>query len=337
MRPRPFRSTRARVATATGAAMLALLAGGCGSNSSDSESTAPDGDGEFPITMEHAMGETEIESKPTRIVALDASLADTTLLLEAELIGYTQYRDDPDNPFPEYLGDISAETADSVDVGSLAEPDLEAILDLEPDLIVSAKVRHEALYDQLSKIAPTVFTETTGPTWKENVEFLGEAIGEQEKAEDLLAEYEERAVEVGAAILEENPDLTYGFIRFAGEDTARLYSSESFIGDIMMDMGIPRPDDAPDSDEDIFVPLSAERILDADAEFIMVTAYTPPGGDEAIEDQQREFESNPLWERLDGEIFPVDDETFVISVSVQGAHESITELAEHFGVDPQLP
>lgn len=318
---------------AVGALALGLAA--CQSPSADEATPEASSDSGFPVTIEHAMGETTIPERPVRVVALDPSYVDATLLLGAELVGYAEYRQDPENPFAPYLGDVSDETADAVNVGTIAEPDLEKILELEPDLIISAKVRQEALYPQLSKIAPTVFSESTGPTWKENVVLLGTALGLQDEAEAAVAEYEERAAAVGEQILAENPDATYSLVRFAGEDTARLYSSDSFIGEIMADMGLPRPADAPDTTDSIFVPLSAENILQADASVIMVSAWEPEGAEgDASRAQREQFESNPLWERLTGEVLPVDDTTFVSSVSIQGAHAVITELAEHYGVDP---
>ncbi|MFI5716140.1 ABC transporter substrate-binding protein [Nocardia sp. NPDC051750] len=306
----------------------------CG-GSGDASPDAAAGGGS-PISIEHAMGVTTIDGPPERVVALDPSYADAALLLDAPLVGYVQYRADPDNPFPDYLGDIDDVGADSVNVGTTAEPNLEQILELDPDLIISAKVRHEPLYDQLSKIAPTVFSETTGPTWKQNIVLLGEALGRKDRAEQLITSYEERAAAVGDQIRAANPDVTYSFVRFAGEDTARLYSSNSFIGEIMTDMGIPRPAGAPDTDDAIFTPLSVEQILKADAGIVMVSAYTPPGDEgDSSRDQQKSFEANPLWQRLSGPVLHVDDEPFVLSVSIQGAHASITELAEHFGVDPR--
>ncbi|WIG15831.1 ABC transporter substrate-binding protein [Kocuria rosea] len=292
----------------------------------------------YPLTLTHAMGETTIEDQPQRVVALDPSYVDAALSLDAELVGYAEYRQNPEDPFADYLGDVSEETAEAVNVGTIAEPNLEQIAGLDPDLIVSAKVRQEALYPQLAKIAPTVFSESTGPTWKENVVLLGEALGKQEQAEQEVADYEARAAAVGEAILEQDPDATYSLVRFAGEDTARLYSADSFIGEIMADMGIPRPEGAPDTTEEIFVPLSQEQILEADADLVMVSTWAPDGAEgEASRAQEERFTTNPLWERLEGEVLPVDDETFVASVSIQGAHAVITQLAEHYGVDPQLP
>ncbi len=326
------------------AAVLGTLLGvtACSSASGNTarpaESAASAGHDGYPLVIEHAMGSTEIPAQPVRIVALDPSYVDATLLLDAKLVGYAQYRQDAENPFASYLGDVSDATSEAVNVGTMAEPDLEKILALKPDLIISAKVRQEALYPQLAKIAPTVFSESTGPTWKENVVLLGEAIGEKSRAEGLVADYEERAKNVGEAILSTDPQLTYSLLRFVGEDTARLYSSDSFIGEIMTDMGIPRPETAPDTTESIFVPLSAEQILEADAGLVMVSAFTPDGAEgDAARAQKQRFESNPLWNRLEGEILDVDDNTFLASVSIQGAQAVITALAEKLAVDPQLP
>jgi len=315
---------------------------GSGSTSASSETAAAAGSAEaattasFPLTVEHAMGTTEIPAEPKRVVVLDSSYIDAALLLDANIVGYAHH--DPENPFGSYLGDVSEETQDAVSVGALAEPDLEKILELQPDLIVSAKIRHEALYPQLSKIAPTVFSETTGANWKENVVFLGEALGKKETAEGLIADYEARAKAVGEEIMAANPEMTYSLVRFAGGDTARLYSSSSFIGHIMTDMGIPRPEGQPDTTEKVFVPLSTEQILTADAGLIMVSTYAPEGAEgDPARAQEESYQSNPLWEQLQGDILNVDDTTFLTSVSVQGANEVITQLAEHFGVDPQLP
>ena len=324
-------------AVTAGMALLATAACGAPAASSETSTAAAESAG-YPLTMEHTMGSTTIDTVPKRVVALDPSYIDAALLLGADLVGYVQYRQDPKAPFAPYLGDVADATKDSVNVGTLAEPNLEKILELEPDLIVSAKVRHEALYPQLSKIAPTIFSVSTGPTWKENVVFLGEALGKKAKAEELVKAYEDRAQKVGAAILAKKPDATYSLVRFTGGDTARLYSSNSFIGEIMTDMHIPRPKDAPDSDKEIFVPLSAEQILQGDAGLVMVSAFTPAGAEgDKSRAQQEKFQSNPLWQRLQGEVINVDDSTFLASVSIQGAHAVITDLAKHYGVDPQLP
>lgn len=322
---------------ALAAATLALAScGGAATSETPAKENSADNAG-FPVTIEHFRGQTELAERPLRVAALDPSYVDATLLLGAELVAYTEYRKSG-NPFPEYLGDVTELTDDAVNVGTTTEPDLEKLLAADPDIIISADVRQGGMYDQLNKIAPTVFSESTGPTWKENVVLLGETLGKKSEAEQAVADYETRAAAVGKEILAQQADTTYSLVRFAGEDTARLYATDSFIGEIMADMDIPRPKDAPDTTESIFVPLSSEEILKADAEVIFQSTWAPEGAEgDASRDQEKKFTSNPLWKKLTGEVLSVDDSIFLSSVSLQGANEVITQVAEHFDVDPQLP
>lgn len=322
---------------ALAAATLTLAScGGAATSETPAKENSADNAG-FPVTIEHFRGQTELAERPLRVAALDPSYVDATLLLGAELVAYTEYRKSG-NPFPEYLGDVTELTDDAVNVGTTTEPDLEKLLAADPDIIVSADVRQGGMYDQLNKIAPTVFSESTGPTWKENVVLLGETLGKKSEAEQAVADYETRAAAVGKEILAQQADTTYSLVRFAGEDTARLYATDSFIGEIMADMDIPRPKDAPDTTESIFVPLSSEEILKADAEVIFQSTWAPEGAEgDASRDQEKKFTSNPLWKKLTGEVLSVDDSIFLSSVSLQGANEVITQVAEHFDVDPQLP
>lgn len=70
-------------------ASLALALSACGA--SEAESTAKGAD-ERTVTIEHAMGSTTIVGEPQRIVALDSSLADATLMLDKDLVGIATYR-----------------------------------------------------------------------------------------------------------------------------------------------------------------------------------------------------------------------------------------------------
>lgn len=332
-----LRFTRPAVAAAAAAGLFALTACGSQTAAAPAPSAASNVEAQYPKAIQHAMGTAEIKSAPKRIVTLDPSYTDAALALGADVAGYVIYRKG-DAAFPSYLGDVSSQTKDAANLGSLAEPSLDKILEAQPDLIVSAKVRHEALYPQLAKIAPTIMSVSTGPTWKQNIVMLGDAIGRKDKAEQLIREYKDRAKKVGEAILAKNPGLTYSYVRFAGEDTARLYSSTSFLGEIMADAGIPRPAGQPDSKEKIFVPLSQEQLPAAEAKLIITSAFGQDSAEgEKSRAQKDKFMANPLWGTLKGEVLNTDDMVFASSVSLQGANAVLTKLAEKYGVDPQLP
>ncbi|GAB3414950.1 ABC transporter substrate-binding protein [Flindersiella endophytica] len=326
------------VAALAGLALVALA--GCGaSTDSDTAAATPDkttsaeataaSEG-FPRTIEHAMGSTEIKSKPKRVLALDASYVDDALLLDTQVVGFTSYRAIHDK-LPDYLGaDRDTYAADAVSVGTLEEPSLEKIYQLKPDLIVSAKVRHEKIYQELSAIAPTVMSESTGPTWKENVRLLAKALGEEKKADAEISAYEKRAKAIGDEINAKAGNPTISVVRFVDGPT-RLYQKASFSGIVLQDAGLARPKSQ--DVEDFAAEISEERIADADADHIFVTTYADEAGSGAK--TKAKFEQNPLWKLLSGQVHEVDDALWMTPCSIQGAEYILDDLAKTFGVDPQ--
>lgn len=315
-----------------GAVLLAALAA-CGSAEGGDAGSGPEtSQGAAPFrTVRHAMGETVIPAQPKRVVALDQSFVDAVLTLETPVVGYTTYRS-IETKLPDYLGPVVEQYGkEATSVGTLEQPSLEKIMALKPDLIVSAKVRHEALYDRLSKIAPTVFSETTGAIWKDNLRLMGRALGKEDLAEQRIKAYEERAATIGREIKEKEGELpTISVVRFAGEPTTRLYVENSYSGVVLKDVGFPRPEGQPTAQDKIAVDVSQERIADLDADHIFVATYPDP----ASEGPKQKFVTNPLWGKLKGEKHEVSDLTWMTAVGIQGAHAMLDDVAGIFGVDP---
>nr|WP_055505115.1 iron-siderophore ABC transporter substrate-binding protein [Nonomuraea pusilla] len=309
-----------------GAVLLAGLAA-CGSTQPPAGGTS----GQPFRTVKHAMGETRIPAQPKRVVALDQSFVDAVLTLETPVVGFTTYRS-IEGGLPPYLGQVAEKYGkDATTVGTLEQPSLEKIAALKPDLILSAKVRHEALYDKLSKIAPTVFSETTGAIWKENLRLVGQALGKEQLADATIKAYEDRAAKIGTEIKEKEGELpTISIVRFAGEPTTRLYVEKSYSGIVMKDVGFPRPQGQPTTTETIVVNVSQERIADLDADHIFVATYADP----TAEAPKEKFTANPLWGKLKGQKHDVDDQTWMTAVGIQGAHSVLDDVAKIFGVDP---
>ncbi|MEU0096480.1 iron-siderophore ABC transporter substrate-binding protein [Kribbella sp. NPDC006257] len=309
-------------------AVVALALTGCGGSSEKKEDPGQaSANAGFPRTVEHAMGKAEIPAKPKRVVALDTSFVDASLILHAQVVGFTDYRT-INGKLPDYLGDDRTKYgADAVSVGTLAEPNLEKIAALKPDLIISAKVRHEKLYSQLSKIAPTVMSETTGPTWKDNIRLEAKALGEEDRANEAITSYETAAKSVGASINEKAKNPTISVVRFVDGPT-RLYQNASFSGIVLKDAGLKRPKS---QDVDGFAAeISAERIKDADGDAIFVATYNDEKGlSKKTADQ---FKANPLWKPLAPKVHEVPDITWMTAVGLQGAWSILTDLCTTFDV-----
>lgn len=320
---RPWRATLVLTAIAS----LALTACGGGSDEPAATGAAQAG---WPRTIEHAMGTTVIDSPPRTVAALDSSYVDAALALETTVVAYTKYRNY--DKLPDYLGDDRKYADGAREIGPLQSPDVEQLYDIRPDLIVSAKVRHEKYYDQFAKIAPTVFSQTTGASWKDNIRLLARALGKEALAEQKIGAYEQRAKRIGDEIKAKlGAAPVVSVVRFVeGEPTVRLYSSASFPGQVMADAELGRPAGQPDTTSKISVELSQEDIAKLDADRIFVASYEDETKN--AENPKARFESNPLWGTLKGKVVDVNDTTWFTSVSLQGAQAMLTDLANQFGV-----
>ncbi|MGW0250350.1 ABC transporter substrate-binding protein [Nocardia goodfellowii] len=328
------RSGAGRLAVALVAAALGVSGlAACGSDSStpDSETSAV-AQGAFPRTLDTVKGQVTIPKAPKRVVVLDTAELDSVTLLGIKPVGAVVPHTKTRGGFPAYLGD----KADGVtDVGPLLEPNLERVAALKPDLILSSKVRHDKIYDKLSGIAPTVFTETTGGPWKSNLLVHGKALGLDEQAATALKNYEERARALGTAIKAKNNGAlpTVSVIRFLAGPT-RLYMSNSYSGVVLEDIGLARPRSqiAEGPDAKIMKEISPEQIDLADAELIFIATIDDPDKTE-----KKSVTAGPIWRDLpavrNGKAIEVDDEIWMSGIGVQAAEGMFADIAAATGVE----
>jgi iron complex transport system substrate-binding protein len=324
------RPVAALLAVVLGAGVLAACGNDDSTKESDNAAKAGADTAAFPRTLKTVMGDVKIPSQPKKVVVLDTGELDDVTLLGIDPVGAVAPHFKTEGGFPTYLeGDLK----NTSDVGPLLEPNLEKIASLRPDLILSSKVRHEKVYDKLSAIAPTVFTETTGGVWKENLKVHAEALGLEDEAEAKLEEYETQAKALGEAVKKKDGALpTVSVVRFVAGPT-RLYASNSYSGVVLNDIGLQRPksqisDDPAATMKDV----SPEEIDQADAGLIFVTTADTPD-----KTQQKQVTSNPVWKDLpavkDGKVFEVPDETWISGIGVQAAKEMLADVAKATGVE----
>ncbi|MGW7070131.1 ABC transporter substrate-binding protein [Streptomyces sp. NPDC054855] len=336
-RPRRHRATTAIALAVAGA--LSLVACGSGDDSGTSgdgtgskavaqggedfskaaEQTAKMGTtakpGEFPRTITHARGKTELKTRPERVVVLDVGELDNVVSLGVKPVGYAPTEGDDGIP-----GYLKKDAGDPKDVGTINALNLEAIANLKPDLILGSELRAAKLYPQLAKIAPTVFSIRPGFTWKENYLLNAAALDKTAKAKAELAAYEKKARSLGRDLGDDKPTIT--MLRYM-PDRVRLYAKASFIGTILDDTGLPRPKNQ--QVDDLATEISTEKIDEADADWIFTGVY----GD-AEKTGRSAAEKNPLWKKLDavkkGQAKDVPDETWYLGLGVTAANSVLDDL-----------
>jgi iron complex transport system substrate-binding protein len=265
------------------AAVLALALGACGDGGGDAGSAAERA-GATPRSIAHAMGATRIAGTPERVVVLDTGELDSAVALGVKPVGAVEAI--AGAGFPAYL----AEAVEGAEiVGTIEQPNIEAIVALKPDLILSSKLRHEAIYDQLSRIAPTVFSEEVGVAWKENFALHGRALGRADVARRLQDEYEREARELGDALGARRDRMKASVVRSVG-DEVRIYEKASFLGTILEDVGLPRP--RAQDDDEFATTATEERIADLDGDVMFLSRF---GDDHRLLGR---LQGNRLWSRL---------------------------------------
>ncbi|KUH35755.1 MULTISPECIES: ABC transporter substrate-binding protein [Streptomyces] len=187
----PPRAARITLTALLAAAALAVTAVGCGSAAEEAGGGSPtkgSGGGKDggAVTVTHLKGSTTLDRPAAKVVALEWTYAEDLLALGvspagvADVKGYGQWV----TGGPRFGKDVK-------DVGTRQAPSLETIKVLKPDLIITSKVRSEANYEQLNKIAPTLMfdpyaTDSEYEEMRATLKKIGTAVGKADAADQAL-------------------------------------------------------------------------------------------------------------------------------------------------------
>lgn len=148
----------------------------------------------FPVTIEHSLGTTTIEAKPTRIVTWGWSAQDVVIDLGIAPVGmpFFAYGGGDDGLLP-WTEAALAERGMAVPtiLPNTPEVPLEAIAALQPDVIIAPySGLTEDEYATLSNIAPVIaYPEKPWfASWQQVVTLTGQALGLSAEAEALVGE-----------------------------------------------------------------------------------------------------------------------------------------------------
>ena len=327
---------------------LSLLIGiltGCAETPADSGTSAsPQGtvsdpadssastEGTWPRTIEDSLGnEVTLEKKPERVALLDFGFMETVFALNV-------------SPIASILADRSlygfgtlkpySEDAQVEELGSLADVNLEKLLELEPDLIfmTAGGKLDMTTYEAASKIAPVIAFDISD--WKEQLRAFAECLGEEETAETFIAEIE-TLIEESREKLATYSDKTVALMfetsnrgTFAVEgasDDSVWYNGESGLGL------------TPPNDPGMEGSVSLEGLATMDPDYIFV--FGSIGTEENGYEQtylSEETQSSSVWQSLtavkNGNVYYLDAAVraagpLAIKQGVEDIVESMTEAS----------
>ncbi|MEE2815399.1 MAG: iron-siderophore ABC transporter substrate-binding protein [Actinomycetota bacterium] len=274
-----------RLLALAAAAALAVGLAGCASAADDSsdDSRAPAGSaGEsFPVTIEHAYGETVIDAKPERVATVAWANHEVPLALGIVPVGMSKATwgdDDNDGILPwveEKLDELGGEKPVLFD--ETDGIDYEAVADTAPDVILAAySGLTQEEYDTLSKIAPVVaYPEVAwGTSVEDMIEMNSEALGLEKEGDALIEQLDADA----EAALAQHPELKeakalFGYFDMSDLSKIGYYTAADTRPGYLHELGLPLPqivEDSADSDQ-FYLEVSAEEAQRFDDVDLFVT------------------------------------------------------------------
>jgi iron complex transport system substrate-binding protein len=288
-----------RTLAAALATVLAITLAACGGDDgSDARQAATTAATEapaqaFPVTVEADNGPVVLEERPTRIVSLSPTATESLFAIGA---GEQVTAVDDQSTHPE--------EAPRTDLSGF-QPNIEAIAGYEPDLVV-AGFDPGGLVEGLDKVDVPVLLQPAATNLEdayEQIEELGDATGNPEEAEELVTTMRRRIDELAASASADAEGLSVYH-----EVSPDFFSatSQTFIGSVYELLGLENIADEAGAAAPDYPQLSAEYIVSADPDLI-VLADTKCCGQTAQKVAQR-----PGWGQMaavrEDHVLPVNDD-----------------------------
>ncbi|MGG0670444.1 heme ABC transporter substrate-binding protein IsdE [Lederbergia citrisecunda] len=238
------------------------------------------------------------EQDGDRVIATTVALTEIMDALDIDLVGV-----------PSSYKHLPERYADAKEVGNPMSPDMEALLSLKPTEIFSVttlKYDLQEMFDDRG-IDMTYANLESIDAMHEEILKIGEKYDRMDRAEAIVAQFEEKAAEIEKAIEgKEKPSV----LILMGIPGSYLVATEhSYIGDLVKRAGGANVI----TDEDVeFISSNTEFLQQTNPDVILRAAHGMP--EQVIEMFDEEFRSNDVWKHFDavknGRVYDLEETLF---------------------------
>ena len=234
-------------------------------------------------TVQHAKGEIKIPANPKKIADLSGSTEELLIFGMKPIITANTTQEKIDAHIADKLKGVKP-------VGSAwgDQINIEAVAAAKPDLIL-VNNRQEKIYDQLSKIAPTVMLKTPLDQWRPKFEELGKIFDKEKETTAWLKKYDEKASKLHDKIIAKTGDAK--FMEMAAYPNAfRVYGDYGYGSVIFKDLQLPAVQGTP-TDKPL-VQVQKEALIDYNPDYLFV--FTTGDGSQRL----KEFQEETIWKNM---------------------------------------
>lgn len=325
-RQRRLRTTLTAVLTAT------LAIAGCAGSDPGGGAETSDPPGSYPITIGSALGEAVIESAPERVVTIGHGAADIAFALGVVPVGVEAdaWGGDGDGYHP-WFREAVEQAGEELPATFAAYPelDLDAVVDLAPDLILAPQSGiTQADFDLLNELAPTVAYpgQPWSTPWDTSIELIGTALDRPDEAAGLIEEIDGQLAEAAAAH-PEFAETTFAYIYTGEPGTLGVFQAEEPRATFLTKLGLripPEVAELPVTEGTASSMIGLENADLLDTADVVVTWFTDP-------EEQAQIESQALFAQIPA----VERGSYVVSHDRQfvTAHSLLTPLTVPWVLD----
>ncbi|MGE7986677.1 ABC transporter substrate-binding protein [Lysinibacillus fusiformis] len=278
-------------------ALLALSLAACGTDKAE-ESTSTNNTAETSATesqTEQAKTQTitylgekyELPAEVKNIVAASLESMEDAAMLGIKPVGVLEVG----GKVPAYLAsDFEGATL----VGNKMEPNAEAILNLDPDVIVGTSKFPEETAEKLKKIQTMIPYSHISTNWKENLTVLAQLAGKEDDAKKIISDYEAKVADAQVKSKEQLADKEVLIIRVRG-GVMYIYPAGVYLNPVLYeDLGAPVPEVVTTAKAQAELSLETLAQVNPDAIFLQFEESENKDTPKALEELQK----NPIFTSL---------------------------------------
>ncbi len=179
-------------------------------------------------------------------------------------------------------------------VGNKMEPNAEAILNLDPDVIVGTSKFPEETAEKLKKIQTMIPYSHISTNWKENLTVLAQLAGKEDDAKKIISDYEAKVADAQVKSKEQLADKQVLIIRVRG-GVMYIYPAGVYLNPVLYeDLGAPVPEVVTTAKAQAELSLETLAQVNPDAIFLQFEESENKDTPKALEELQK----NPIFTSL---------------------------------------
>jgi iron complex transport system substrate-binding protein len=193
--------------------------------------------------------------------------------------------------FPDMFAEI---TGSAQSIGEKTQPNVETILKLKPDVILSTSKFPADVGEKLVKIAPTIPVSHISTNWEANLRLLAELTGKRELADQVLKKYKDDAAAAKAQLGERLKDKKVVIVRIRSGNIM-IYPEDIFFNpSLYMDLGLKAPEQVKNAKAQETISLEKFSEMNPDYLFVQFSEDENKEQPKALADLQ----NNPIWKSI---------------------------------------